>query len=146
MMIKILFLSLIFWSLPVHAETPVPTGNIVVTVTNCDSGVGQILIALHSSSKTYLKKVLPFQRAVVANTSDKNQYTFQNIPYGQYGITTFQDNNKNMDLDLGFLFIPKEKYGFSNNARSRFGPPSYKKIEFAFHEPSLAMEIKIDKP
>jgi len=44
---------------------------------------------------------------------------------GQYAIKVFHDENANGELDINFLGIPKESYGFSNHARGRFGPPPF---------------------
>ena len=51
-----------------------------------------------------------------------------------------------MDLDLGKFFAPKEKYGFSNNARGKFGPPGYRKTTFQLAEKKVEMNIKVSKP
>tara|TARA_B100000678_G_scaffold289503_2_gene300214 strand:+ start:633 stop:1025 length:393 start_codon:yes stop_codon:yes gene_type:complete len=45
---------------------------------------------------------------------------------GQYAISAFHDVNDNKELDTNWMGIPKEKYGFSNNARGTFGPPDLK--------------------
>ena len=41
--------------------------------------------------------------------------------------TIVHDNNK---LDYNFLGIPKEQYGFSNNARNRFSAPAFSQAAF----------------
>lgn len=47
------------------------------------------------------------------------------IPAGQYAIGVFHDVNANNSLDTNFFGVPKEQYGFSNNATGNFGPPSF---------------------
>ena len=37
---------------------------------------------------------------------------------------------KNEKLDTNFFGIPKEQFGFSNNAKGRFGPPSFESASF----------------
>jgi uncharacterized protein (DUF2141 family) len=39
--------------------------------------------------------------------------------------------------------IPKEAYGFSNNARGTFGPPKDEKVRFSFREAIVRMEITV---
>ena len=46
------------------------------------------------------------------------------LPIGKYAISAFHDANGNKKLDTNWVGIPTEKYGFSNNARGTFGPPS----------------------
>lgn len=125
---------------------PLKSGNIKIMVENCDPGKGKIMIALHNTKKTFLKKVAPFQRAIVPNSASMVEYTFEKVPYGEYAVAVFQDDNENMDLDLGKMFIPKEKYGFSNNIRGKYGPPSYNKVKFELEKPGLEMKIAISTP
>ena len=55
--------------------------------------------------------------------------TFE-IPAGTYVIGYYIDANGNEKLDTNFIGIPKEEYGFSNNARGTFGPPSFESASF----------------
>jgi len=55
--------------------------------------------------------------------------TFE-IPAGTYVIGYYIDVNENEKLDTNFIGIPKEEYGFSNNARGTFGPPSFESASF----------------
>jgi uncharacterized protein (DUF2141 family) len=55
---------------------------------------------------------------------------FTNLNPGVYAVSTFHDENSNAKLDTNFLGIPKENYGFSNNASQPFGPPSFEEAAF----------------
>lgn len=52
------------------------------------------------------------------------------LPRGNYAIKAYHDVNDNGVLDRGRLGIPKEPYGFSNDARGRFGPPRFEEARF----------------
>ena len=52
------------------------------------------------------------------------------LPAGQYVVGIFHDVNLNNKMDNNFLGLPKEQYGFSNNARALFGPPSFEDAAF----------------
>ena len=67
-------------------------------------------------------------------------YQFE-IPDGIYAIGIFVDTNNNNKMDRNFLGIPKEQYGFSNNAKGSFGPPSFKDASF---EITGALSLSID--
>lgn len=58
------------------------------------------------------------------------ELSFPNLPKGTYAISLFHDENSNGKLDLNFLGIPKEDFGFSNNPKIFFGPPSFNKCSF----------------
>lgn len=49
---------------------------------------------------------------------------------GRYGFKYFHDENDNQNLDTNWMGIPKEGFGFSNNAKATFGPPSFAKWVF----------------
>ena len=51
------------------------------------------------------------------------------IPPGTYAIGIYIDENENEKLDTNFFGIPKEQYGFSNNAKA-FGIPKFEAAAF----------------
>ncbi len=53
-----------------------------------------------------------------------------NLPEGIYAIALFIDANENFKIDKNFLGIPKEQYGFSNNAMGKLSGPSFEQAEF----------------
>ena len=52
------------------------------------------------------------------------------LPPGTYAIGIFHDVNLNNKMDNNFFGIPKEQYGFSNNARAFLGPPAFEAAAF----------------
>ena len=56
-------------------------------------------------------------------------YSFE-LPNGTYAIGIFVDANYNNEMDRNFFGVPKEQYGFSNDAKGSFGPPSFKEASF----------------
>ena len=56
-------------------------------------------------------------------------YSFE-LPNGTYAIGIFVDTNYNNEMDRNFFGVPKEQYGFSNDAKGSFGPPSFKDASF----------------
>lgn len=53
-----------------------------------------------------------------------------NLKPGKYAFKYFHDQNQNNELDTNWIGIPVEGFGFSNNAKGRFGPPSHEKMIF----------------
>lgn len=60
----------------------------------------------------------------------------------KYAVKAFHDVNGNKKLDTNFFGVPTEPYGFSNNARGTFGPPSLSEMIF-IADSSMIMEIKL---
>lgn len=56
-------------------------------------------------------------------------YRYEVAP-GTYAIGIFHDVNLNNRLDNYFFGVPKEQYGFSNDARGFMGPPSFEAAAF----------------
>lgn len=126
-MIKIvLSFSIFFLSL----NYAVAQSTLSITMTGFKNDTGQALIAVHNTKKTFLKKTEPFRHAVVPILNKVAKVSFDNLPFGTYSVSVFHDENSNMDLDAILGVFPKEDYGFSNNARAKFGPPKYKHTLF----------------
>ena len=68
-------------------------------------------------------------------------YTFE-LPNGTYAIGIFVDTNYNNEMDRNFFGVPKEQYGFSNDAKGSFGPPSFKDASFTVTG-DVALEINL---
>jgi uncharacterized protein (DUF2141 family) len=49
----------------------------------------------------------------------------ENVPPGVWAAQAFHDENGNGVLDTTMLGMPSEGLGFANDARMRFGPPSF---------------------
>jgi uncharacterized protein (DUF2141 family) len=56
---------------------------------------------------------------------------FSQIPSGTYGISVLHDEDRNEKLRKNWLGIPREGFGFSNNASARFSPPPFSAVRFA---------------
>ena len=52
---------------------------------------------------------------------------------GAYAAAVYHDENNNHHFDKNFLGLPAEGYGFSNDAPTLFGPPSFKSVQLMVH-------------
>ena len=74
-------------------------------------------------------------KGIVKEVEGKTQnYTFDNLPEGEYALAIYQDENRNKILDKNLLGIPTEIYGFSNNARRNFSAPSFQEAKFKLNK------------
>ena len=62
-----------------------------------------------------------------------------------YTAAIFHDVNNNGKLDKNLLGVPTEPYGFSNNARSKWGPPKYDTAKFQLNQDQLLLQIEVKK-
>lgn len=102
--------------------------SIEVEITNFRSNKGVAFIGLYNSEGSFLNEAFKGEKVIIKN--NKAILRFDDIPAGSYAISVFHDEDENGELTTNFLGIPKESYGASNNAPSRFGPPKWKDARF----------------
>ncbi len=102
---------------------------------------GEIRIAMFDSREKYTKD--PVHAVVLPVTSDSLIWSVENLPHGEYAIAVYHDKNTNEKLDTNLLGVPKEQYGFSNNARGRFGPAKWNNAKFRFPGNLSALTILV---
>jgi uncharacterized protein (DUF2141 family) len=96
-----------------------------VVVQKVKDGKGNVRVGIFKDEKTFLKDAA-WGKVVKAETGEV-RVVFTNLPAGTYGISVIHDENENGDLDSGTFGIPKEGFGFGNDAMGMFGPPSFEK-------------------
>ena len=102
---------------------------LVVEVDGATAELGQVIVNLFSSKKSYMRRAAA-SATVAVDDAGRARAEFGPLDEGTYAVTVVYDANQNGKLDTGFLGIPKEKIGFSNNARGRFGPAKWKRTKF----------------
>ena len=119
-------------------------GIITVRVTNIKSIKGELYVALYNSEESFMNPEEAVQKIIVPVTEAELSFTFEDVKAGIYAISLFQDMNDNGKLDTHPNGIPLEGFGFSNNAKGKFGPPSFKKASFRV-DGELILIIKMKK-
>ena len=56
--------------------------------------------------------------------------TLKDLPPGRYAIESFQDLNANGKMDVSWLGLPLEPYGFSRDARPFLAKPRFNAVAF----------------
>lgn len=98
---------------------------LVVIVKNLKNEIGEVHVALYNNKKDFLKRYCQGKSVSAARGAVMVQ--FSNLSPGEYAIGIIHDENKNQKLDTNFIGIPKEGYGFSNDAHGFMGPPAFDK-------------------
>ena len=110
--------------------------SMVVVIKNVKEAKGKISVALFNREDEFMGNSLLSQSTVAK--AGEVQITFENITSGDYAISVMHDANENDELDSNAIGIPKEGFGFSNDAMGMFGPPSFEKAKF-----NLSGDIKV---
>jgi len=140
-------MKLLFWIfglIAVAGTTDSPAvGTLRIMVENVKESQGKILLAVYADDRSFLSEVT--YRSVHHQVSQAGVVTVEvpDLPYGNYAISLYHDENNNGKIDTNFMKIPKEPYGFSNNVRGTFGPPKFRDARFAFVEAEQEIRIEI---
>jgi len=118
--------------------------NLRVIVDGFQSDRGFAKIGLCNSSESFQ---LAEEKAVISTTTriagGKAQYVFRGVPFGNYAVSVYHDENGNGKLDKGAFNKPLELYGFSNNARGVFGRPEYEKAAFVLDKTEMTINVTV---
>ena len=107
-------------------------GELSITINNIYPVEGDIYIAIYDNDDDYMDiEKVAFQK-IVAVEGESQTIMISDMPEGEYAVSVFHDLNGDGELDTNGIGIPSEPYGFSNDARGRFGPPKFRSTKFAF--------------
>jgi uncharacterized protein (DUF2141 family) len=115
---------------------------LTVQVDGIEQLSGHLLVGVYDKAQ-FMKQPIAAQRVKV--DADTITMVFEDLPSGEYCISLYQDENDNGKLDTGLFGIPTEKYGFSNNAKGKYGPPSFDDCRFTV-EGDREIEITLELP
>ena len=97
---------------------------LTIEINNLRNNNGEVILELCDENE---KMITGFSEKIVDN---KCIIMVKNLQPGKYALKYFHDENSDKKLNTNILGIPKEGYGFSNNAKGKFGPPSFNKMIF----------------
>ncbi len=113
---------------------------LVVKIENVKDDQGQVAVALFNNGGDFPKN--RFQGKMTPAKKGEVEVIFENLPAGEYAISILHDANKNEKMDSNLLGMPKEGYGFSNNAMGTMGPPSFEKAKFTLTSNPITIKMK----
>lgn len=120
------------------------TAELTIHITGVPSPNGHLRVSLCDSESGYAHDRGTHIGESLSAQKGKNTLTLEDIEPGIYAVKVFHDTNDNRKLDKsGFLKIPTESYGFSNNPPARFGPPSWHKAKFEIPPGKSEITIKL---
>ena len=138
---KINFLVIIYFSSFFWFE--LFAGEIRILVSNIEEKSGTIHYGVYNNPKLF-----PDERGKILGGFEdvsrviKDGLLIDDLEESNYAIAIFHDKNSNNEFDT-FFSIPKEKFGFSKNARVFLGPPKFEDASFFVGQNSI-VEIMIE--
>lgn len=121
-----------------------PENTIRVEIDGLRSAKGEARCSLYATPEGFpTRDENAAAHAHSAVVDGRGMCVFAGVAPGRYAVAVFHDENGNGRLDTNFLGIPREGVGASNNAKGRFGPPSFGDAAFSFHGGRLELKITI---
>ena len=106
---------------------PAAAGDLAIEVEGIRSDKGRVYVAVHRPVDNVS---FPDAAGMVAGgwrlaDGGPVRMAFRGLAPGRYAVNAFHDENANGELDTNILGIPREGYGFANDAAGVMGPPSF---------------------
>lgn len=101
---------------------------LVIEIEPLRNSDGQILLEFNNENEEVIKGIT---EKIIDN---KCTIQIKNLKPGKYAFKYFHDENNDEKLTTNFVGMPKEGFGFSNDAKGKFGPPSFDKMIFEVSE------------
>lgn len=128
---------------PPAATAPVQTGNLRVILRNFKNDNGVTNIILYDKPYTFPDKPDKCYNNLWTHISKGYaEVTFKNVPYGEYALAAYHDENNNHRLDLSVIGIPKEGIAISNDAKGLF-LPRFKDAKILINSPDKTIVMTI---
>lgn len=130
-MIRLALLSLVAVALSAalpaayDAALPKERASLRIDVANVGSDDGHILVALYTDAAAWPEPDGAAATAKVKARRGTVRVHFDDLAPGTYGIALLHDADDSGDMSTNFLGIPKEAYGFGNDARGTLSAPAF---------------------
>lgn len=139
-----MFLRIMLIFLVINGPVIAFSQELKIVITNINNPNTPIRIGLYNSSSVFPKEDQAIKaQEVTPNKKGSIVITFLNIPYGEYALALFQDNNRNQLLDTNLFGIPKEPYGFSKNIKPKLSAPEFNECKITFSKDSHTFTISL---
>ncbi len=131
--------------IPIMGQNEAPSGSNLINlrVKNIKSDKGTLMVAIYKNAETFLGEQVLMGITEKVTQTGIMELKITGLSKGYYAISIFHDENDNGELDTKIFRLPKEPYGFSNNIKAKFGPPSFEKAKFEVSGVNQTIEINM---
>ena len=123
--------------------SPNYSSQIQIEIIGINEFKGNLMVAVFDQEKGFGNEKYAFHKQVNAIEQNIEVSIGSNYQHKPIAFAIYQDVNKNGILDKNFLGLPTEPYGFSNNVKGYFGPPSFSEASIHFEE-KLLLKIELN--
>lgn len=133
-------------TLPAIATPQTACHGIHVKILDIRNSTGAVACALFESSAGFPTEYLHAATniMIIKIRDQQARCDFEDIPPGTYALAVVHDENMNGKLDVNWLGVPLEGYGFSNDAKALLGAPAFSAASFPHDGRNLNLTIGLN--
>lgn len=105
---------------------------LTVKISGIESSKGHVLVALYDNATDWTKPDVALYSREAPASEGSMLIEFAHLAPGEYSIAALHDADDSGNMTFSAFGLPKEVYGFSNDARGVFSAPSYESCMFKF--------------
>jgi uncharacterized protein (DUF2141 family) len=114
-----------------------------VSIVGIETLEGEIVVAVFDNEASFDRRLDPVAFAYLPVDSAVVRWSAELPAPGTYAIAVYHDRNGNRELDMRRLGGPKEPFGFSNDARGLFRPPSFDDAKISVELERYEVEVAV---
>lgn len=115
-----------------------------VSVYQAKSDLGQIRILVFSSEKGFPDQPSEAVKSFSLTPKEKScKIRIEGLTQGKYAVSVIHDEDEDGILTTNLVGYPTEKFGFSNNPKVYFAPPSFDKAAFELNAKTKQVRINL---
>ena len=122
------------------AASVASAATVEVRVSGVTSAKGKVSAAVCDKER-FLKQCV--YNASVPAQAGATTVIVKDVPPGTWAVLAYQDENNNGELDRNLIGLPKEPYGFSRDARNKFGPPRFDDAAIEVGDAPTVTEVRL---
>lgn len=125
-------------SLALLVATPAGAAELRLAFPGLQAG-GQVNYAVYGDEAAWGRR----KGAIKSGTAAVGAEVVLQLPPGVYAVMAYHDRNADLKLNTLPIGLPTEPYGFSNDSRGRFGPPSWGAARFTLGGTGARQAIRL---
>ena len=146
-----LLLAVVITASSAHAGSPAievaqgaTSGILVVTIEGFRNVAGHARVAVFNRNSGFPDDESVAYRKVVASIHDgRADVRFDDLPFADYAVSMYHDENDDGKLNKGLFGVPKEGYGVSNNVVHARRAPKFEEARFRLDATTHIVTINV---
>lgn len=115
-----------------------------IQINQTQSDKGMIRILIFSKDTGFPDQPTKALKSLSIQPKNKTgNLSISDLPPGKYAVSVIHDEDNNGKLTTNAVGYPTEKFGFSNNPKVYFSPPSFEKAAFELKAEPKKIEITL---